>query len=498
MDWVDFVRRCWGRRRPAAPRRPRRAVPTLEPLEERQLLATISGYVYYDANNNGLFDPGEVGLAGSTLELVNAGGQAIATTVSGAGGFYQFTADQTVPPGAQTVSNQVTLPAQTTNWTRALTVPKFDASLGTLTEVDVINQGDLTGRIQVESEDRAPQTVTATVSGTLSLSGPGVSALVASGSHAETFNATAYDHVPDYGGTSGHDFGPETVSGAKTITLTDPASLALYTGGGSVTLTERATGTSSATSTGGNLLSQISSQADGSVTVVYHYLPSTSLKPGNYTIVQVTQPAGYVPGLATAGNVAPIPGSITDRVIPVTLAGHDVPNNDFGELLGSSLSGHVYYDANADGVRDPGDPPIPGVTVTLSGVNDLGQPVSASMPTVSDGSYFFGGLRPGTYTIAETAPAGYVQGANDLGSLGGSLGADQFVVPVGQGQAGMNYDFGWLRQASGTNASPPIDRPTGISKNGLISDGPAFGRFRHRKALARRRHHRPHGRHARA
>jgi hypothetical protein len=334
MDLVAVIRRWWGGRPSGARRRPVRAVPGVERLEARQLLScnSISGYVYYDANHNGLFDPGEMPLAGSSIELLNAAGQVVGTAVTGADGFYQFSANQTIPPGAQTVSNQVTLPAQTTNWSRSLTVPQFNPALGTLTEVDVINSGDLTGRIQVESEDRAPQTVTGTVAGTLTLSGPGVSALVASSSRSETFAAAAYDGVPDYGGTSGHDFGPQTVSGSRTLTLTDPGVLALYQGTGTVTFTDQATGSSSATSTGGNLLSLISEQAGGSVTVVYHYLPNTCLQPGNYTIVQLNDPPGYFPGMVTAGNVTPIPASTGSRMIPVTLTNQDLTNNDFAEL----------------------------------------------------------------------------------------------------------------------------------------------------------------------
>jgi hypothetical protein len=498
MDFIRWVRHWWGGPQPGTPRRRPRTVPCCEPLEVRQLLAchVISGYVYHDANNNGLFDPGETPLAGSTLELVNSGGQVIATAVSGADGSYAFSADQTIPPGEQTVSNTVSLPEQTTNWTRTLSIPRFDPALGTLTEVEIINQGDLTGQIRVESEDRVPQTVTGTVSGTLTLSGPGVSSLVASSSRSETFNAAAYDHNPDFAGPSGHDFGPQTVSGSKTITLTDAADLARYTGGGSVSFTEKATGTSSATSTGGNLLDRITEQGEGSVTVVYHFLPNTCLKPGSYTIVQVTDPAGYVPGMVTRGNVVPVPGSLGSHTISVTLAGHDLTNNDFAELLASSLSGYVYYDVNHNGVRDPGDPPILGTPVTLTGVNDLGQAVSQAMRTLGDGSYSFGGLRPGSYTITETQPAGYLEGTNNVGSLGGTLGNDQFFVAVGQGQAGVDYNFGEVRQTAETNAPRTRHRRPGLSKNQLISDGSApGGAGRHR--AGHRRHGHPHHPHRR-
>jgi hypothetical protein len=298
----------------------------LEVLEDRQVPACgiISGAVYYDVNNNGLRDPGEVGLPASTLELVNAAGQVVATAVSGPDGSYQFAADQTVPPGPQTLSASASVPEQTTNWTRTLTFAQFNPALGTLTDVEVINSGDLTSQIQVANTDAAPQTITATVSGDLTLSGPGISALTASSARPETFQAAAH---------SNHDFGAQTVSGSRTLDLTDPGVLAQYMGGGTVTFTEKATGTSSVPSAGGNLHAVITSSGDAQVTILYHYLPNTCLMPGNYTILQTAGPPGYTAGLATAGNVTPIPGSNLTHAIPITFTGADLPNNNFAELL---------------------------------------------------------------------------------------------------------------------------------------------------------------------
>jgi hypothetical protein len=96
---------------------------------------------------------------------------------------------------------------------------------------------------------------------------------------------------------------------------------------------ESATGTSSASSTGGNMLNQISNSASGSVTVIYHYIPDNSLRPGDYTIIQNPPPPGYVHGRNTAGNVTPLPGSAGTDYIHLTLnPGANLKNNDFGEL----------------------------------------------------------------------------------------------------------------------------------------------------------------------
>jgi hypothetical protein len=82
--------------------------------------------------------------------------------------------------------------------------------------------------------------------------------------------------------------------------------------------------------------------------------------------------------------------------------------------------------------------------------------VSRSVTTLGDGSYFFGGLRTGNYTITETQPAGYLQGKNSLGSLGGTAGNDQFFIALAEGQTGVGYNFGELLPVTVTNAQPPV------------------------------------------
>ena len=58
----------------------------------------------------------------------------------------------------------------------------------------------------------------------------------------------------------------------------------------------------------------------------------------------------------------------------------------------------MYYDANNDGVFQNTESPIPGTQVTLTGTDDLGNPVNQSTNTLADGSYYFGNLRPGDYS----------------------------------------------------------------------------------------------------
>lgn len=115
-------------------------------------------------------------------------------------------------------------------------------------------------------------------------------------------------------------------------------------------------------------------------------------------------------------------------------------------LFTNSISGFVYVDRNDDGVFQPGELPIAGVTVTLTGRDHLGNDVTLTTTTLADGSYVFDHLRPGTYTLTQTQPAGYVDGRDTTGTpFGGTAGNDVISglsIPTGGNASGQNYNFG--------------------------------------------------------
>ncbi len=118
-----------------------------------------------------------------------------------------------------------------------------------------------------------------------------------------------------------------------------------------------------------------------------------------------------------------------------------------------SLSGHVYNDANFNGVFDAGEG-INGVSIELRVTDANGLTTSlGSVLTSGDGSYTFTGLRAGTYTILETEPVGgYVDGSNQVGTVNGitdgstqtnRTGGDQFYgIVLKDGDNGTDYNFG--------------------------------------------------------
>ena len=435
-----------GNRKPAT-KTGRRAQLEVESLESRLVMtaSVISGFVFSDTNNNGLFDPGEKPIANSSIQLKNSTGVVIGQTITDANGFYQFTTDSTISTAPAILTKTASIPTTSTDWTQSVTVGQFDPSLGTLTSIDIVNAGTFTSDIKVESLDGAASNIVATVSGTLTLTGNGVAGLVANSSANETFSASAFDGTIDFGGTSGHDFGNDNASGTNSITLTDPASLAAYTGLGTNSFSDFAHATSSATGAG-NLLTQIGTTANAQIEVIYHYIPSNAIKPGNYTVVQTVEPPGFLDG-KDSSNGTVIPNSIGTDTIPITFTGNTAPNNDFGELLPGSLSGNVYVDSNNNGIKEVNEAGIGGVTVILTNSDGATAPIATI--TAADGSYQFNNLMPGSYSIQESQPSSYLDGKDTLGSLSGTQANDLFTsIPLNVGASGINYNFGELLASS--------------------------------------------------
>jgi protocatechuate 3,4-dioxygenase beta subunit len=109
----------------------------------------------------------------------------------------------------------------------------------------------------------------------------------------------------------------------------------------------------------------------------------------------------------------------------------------------ASLTGYVYLDLNDDGVKQPVEPGISGVTVTLTFSDAQGQSHSLAAQTASTGAYLFTNLAPGFYTITATQPSGYADGQDTIGSQGGTAGDDVLSnILLGSGTVGTGNNFG--------------------------------------------------------
>ena len=128
------------------------------------------------------------------------------------------------------------------------------------------------------------------------------------------------------------------------------------------------------------------------------------LEPGTYTVAVIdsTLPDGGAGLTASPGTSDPT-ASIT------VAAGEAYLDADFGYTNGSSTDGivgdRVWSDPDGDGIQDPGETGIEGVTVRLKsagpdGVLGTGDDVVEDTTTTGpDGSYLFTGVTPGAYTV---------------------------------------------------------------------------------------------------
>ncbi len=174
--------------------------------------------------------------------------------------------------------------------------------------------------------------------------------------------------------------------------------------------------------------------ADGSWSV-------TGLAPGQYKVIETTQPAGYLDGKVTPGSLGGIVAPVGDEIDGVTLTGGQSGTEyDFGKRLPASLSGNV-----TDCLTNQS---LAGVTVQLL---DSGGNVLKTTTTDVNGNYQFTGLGPdGVYGVRELLPAGYVHNDEDVGNVGGTIAADASIIGImlGDGTTATGYDFCDVRPAS--------------------------------------------------
>jgi protocatechuate 3,4-dioxygenase beta subunit len=124
-------------------------------------------------------------------------------------------------------------------------------------------------------------------------------------------------------------------------------------------------------------------------------------------------------------------------------------NYDFCEHVGAQLSGYVYHDRDNDGNRDPGEEPIPGVTVKL--LRGDGTDTGLTATTNSSGFYQFTSLDAGTYRVVEVHPTGWLDGLDTAGSEGGTAnnpGDSITSIPLEYGDNAVEYNFGEILPGS--------------------------------------------------
>ena len=187
------------------------------------------------------------------------------------------------------------------------------------------------------------------------------------------------------------------------------------------------------------------------------FYSAEGLPPGIYEVVEINNYppgedplAGFVDGqdrVGTVGGIAHGEGS-NDMVGLIELcAGEEGVNYDFGELQPASISGYVSV-AGPDGSKlDPSDPNFDAISgVTLQLLDEQGN-LLESTQTDDNGFYEFSDLAPGTYSIVEVQPNGFLDGSEVLGTVDGEASGvlasnDRFSqITLSSGSVGTRYDF---------------------------------------------------------
>ncbi len=361
---------------------------------------SISGTVFHDSDRDVSFDSGEVGIPGVTLTLqvkdasgqfvdIPHNGSSTLTTTTDQNGDYSFGTDLGLLPGTYRV-----IETQPTDW---------------------ISSGAIAG----------------TVSGTSTGSANGVDVLTEINIPLGDMHAIDYDFgeyktvvISGFVGESDHDGN-----------CVDPLSSS-YQGIANVEIV--------AVDDAGNRFTTF--------TDTNGYYEFSDLLAGTYSIIE-TQPAAYLDGDETVGTVNGIANGLlggNDRFVNITLApGETGQNYNFCEDLPASIKGTVYYDQNNNGIQDIGETGISGVTVELL---DSSGSVVATLQTDGNGDYCFENLAAGTYMVQETQPAVFLDGIDSVGTVAGIVTGtkqnDKFNgIELGTGDAGIEYNFGELRQA---------------------------------------------------
>ncbi len=116
-----------------------------------------------------------------------------------------------------------------------------------------------------------------------------------------------------------------------------------------------------------------------------------------------------------------------------------------------SISGFVYVDADNDGLRitPDGQAHLAMQSVVVQLLASDGQGNWTQVSTVSsgaDGSYRFDNLSPGLYRVQELQPAGYLDGKETAGTIGGTVrgtvAQDRFQIQLGADENAVEFNFG--------------------------------------------------------
>ncbi|MBK7226292.1 MAG: T9SS type A sorting domain-containing protein [Saprospiraceae bacterium] len=322
--------------------------------------ATIGDYVWRDTDGDGIQDPTESGINGITVVLKDASGATVATTTTtnnpttGAAGYYQFSVD----PGTYAV--MVMVPAGST-----------------------VSPSDAVGSTDVNDSDINPTTGTS----------PNIT--VTSGSTNQTIDAGLYQ-TASLGNYVWEDADKDGVQDATELGVN----------GVTVLLKNAAGATLQSTTTTNN-----------PTTGAAGYYQFSNLAPGDYIVMFMT-PAGYNETSAnttTDGSDSDADPATGNAPLTNLVSGESDQTIDAGIYRPATIGDYVWRDTDGDGIQDPTESGINGITVVLKDASGatVATTTTTNNPTTGAAGYYQFSVDPGTYAVMVMVPSGSTVSPND-------------------------------------------------------------------------------------
>jgi hypothetical protein len=428
----------------------------------------VGDTVFADSDGDGNQGPGENGIAGVVLELRDPAGALVGTTTTDANGHYRF----------ETEAGTYTVDVAAANFTAGGALAGLVSTTGD-SRTDTVNSdnvltydfgyrgnGSIGNRVWLDDNaDGVQDSGEAGINGVTVQLLDGTGNVLASATTAgdgnysfDNLSAGTYSVRVDTatlpaGFTGTYDLDGTATADRATLTLGAGAHRTDvdfgYHGGGSlgdrVWFDLNNNGIQDANESGingvtvelldnaGTTLATKGTTGDGGYTF-------TGLAAGTYTvhIVAATLPAGASPTFDADGTATP------DTATVSLTAGQTRTDIDFGYRGTAAAGDRVWFDLNGNGVQEPEEGGLNGVTVEL--LDGAGNVLSSAV-TAGNGGYSFAGLFAGSYTV-RVAAATLPNGAVATFDLDGTGTANTAAFTLTAGQNLTTADFGYRGSAS--------------------------------------------------
>ncbi len=397
-----------------------------------EIVPSIVGTVFTDANDNGKIDAGEDGVAGRTVFL-NVDGTGLPTnnptTTTDATGNFAF-AHQAAGPYTvmEVLPNNVTLSTAAQAVTVAAGQTTSGVSFGEIPSISGTVFTDVNGSGTFDSSDPgvAGRTVFVDVDGSGTADGTNPQTTTDSNGNF-TFTGLApgtysvKEVLPN--NVTRSATAPAVVVTAGHITTANLGELPSITG---VVFTDNTGNGTFDTGDVGLAGHTVIANIDGTGKLDASNPSAITDANGNYALSGVPTDKAYTIEDITSSGTALASQSVQ------AVAGQITKNINLSEVpLNSGIMGMVFNDVNLNGKLDTGEQALAGKTVFLN-IDGTGQPDAnnPSTTTAADGTFSFSGLAPGTYLVSEQIAAAH--------GVAATTAAQSVTVAANQTQKNVN------------------------------------------------------------